>query len=48
MKMMSSEMDAETDKWQGADENNDIVKRFTKLFLQYLLLQKQIWDNILN
>ncbi|XP_050666246.1 alpha-catulin isoform X3 [Leptidea sinapis] len=27
MKMMSSEMDAETDKWQGADENNDIVKR---------------------
>ncbi|XP_052758801.1 alpha-catulin isoform X2 [Galleria mellonella] len=29
MKMMSSEMDAETEKWQGAaaDENNDIVKR---------------------
>ncbi|KAG6455213.1 hypothetical protein O3G_MSEX009096 [Manduca sexta] len=29
MKMMSSEMDAETDRWQGAaaDENNDIVKR---------------------
>lgn len=30
MKMMSSEMDAETEKWQGAaaDENNDIVKRW--------------------
>lgn len=30
MKMMSSEMDAETEKWQGAaaDENNDIVKRY--------------------
>lgn len=29
MKMMSSEMDAETERWQGAaaDENNDIVKR---------------------
>ncbi|XP_068626620.1 alpha-catulin [Battus philenor] len=27
MKLMSSEMDAETEKWQGADENNDIVKR---------------------
>lgn len=34
MKMMSSEMDAETDKWQGAaaDENNDIVKRSTNTF----------------
>lgn len=33
MKMMSSEMDAETDKWQGAaaDENNDIVKRYSFL-----------------
>lgn len=31
MKMMSSEMDAETDKWQESgsalEENNDIVKR---------------------
>lgn len=28
MKMLTSEMDAETDKWNGAsDENNDIVKR---------------------
>lgn len=28
MKMLTNEMDAETDKWNGeSDENNDIVKR---------------------
>lgn len=27
MKMVTNEMDAETDKWNTADENNDIVKR---------------------
>lgn len=27
MKMSTNEMDAETDKWNNADENNDIVKR---------------------
>lgn len=28
MKVLTNEMDAETDKWNGAsDENNDIVKR---------------------
>lgn len=27
MKMGANEMDAETDKWNNADENNDIVKR---------------------
>lgn len=27
MKMVTNEMDAETDKWNNADENNDIVKR---------------------
>lgn len=34
MKMLTNEMDAETDKWNGAsDENNDIVKRlFLALF----------------
>lgn len=33
MKMLTNEMDAETDKWNGAsDENNDIVKRFVIYF----------------
>lgn len=27
MKMLTNEMDAETEKWNNADENNDIVKR---------------------
>lgn len=33
MKMLTNEMDAETDKWNGAsDENNDIVKRLVIYF----------------
>lgn len=33
MKLLTNEMDAETDKWNGAsDENNDIVKRFVVFF----------------
>lgn len=33
MKMLTNEMDAETDKWNGAsDENNDIVKRLVSSY----------------
>ncbi|CAG9581322.1 unnamed protein product [Danaus chrysippus] len=46
MKMMSSEMDAETEKWQGADENNDIVKRAKKYVfhgLRYVPIHKRLY-----
>lgn len=47
MKMMSSEMDAETDKWQESgsalEENNDIVKRYYFAYSTQNILKKIIY-----
>lgn len=40
--MVTNEMDAETDKWNGAsEENNDIVKRYS--FLKAILFINLNW-----